>query len=100
MTCTRSDDLQESCLQLDDAFKVNTRFILGINKESMELTHAHLMKIRCGGLLGMQRVLKMESPQVVEVRAVIDEIIKNYGSIEDFPYNEIVQDIKNFKHRK
>jgi hypothetical protein len=100
MACTRSSDLQGSCLELDHAFKANTRFILGINNEDVELTHAQLMKIRCGGLLGMQRVLNIASDQAVAVREVIDKIIYYYGSIECFPYNEIVQDIKNFKHRK
>lgn len=100
MSCTRLEDLQESCFELDDAFKVNTRFILGVTSENIELTHAHLMKIRCGGLLGMQRVLNIESNQPVNVRDVIDKSIKEYGSIDRFPYNEIVQDIKNFKHRK
>lgn len=100
MSCTRLEDLQESCFELDEAFKVNTRFILGVTSENIELTHAHLMKIRCGGLLGMQRVLNIESNQQVYVRDVIDKIIKEYGSIDRFPYNEIVQDIKNFKHRK
>lgn len=100
MSCTRLDDLQESCLKLDEAFKLNTRFILGVNSENTELTHAQLMKIRCGGLLGMQRVLNIASQQPVEVRDVIDKTIKNHCSIESFPYNEIVQDIKNFKHRK
>lgn len=100
MTCTRLDDLQETCFELDDAFKVNTRFILGIKSENDELTHAHLMKIRCGGLLGLQRVLNIESGRLVNVRDVIDKIIKDYSSIAGFPYNKIVQDIKDFKYRK
>lgn len=100
MTCTRVDDLQETCIELDEAFKVNTRFILGVKGDNAELTHAHLMKIRCGGLLGMQSVLKIESGQLVNIRDVIDQTIKDYRSIAGFPYNKIVQDIKNFKHRK
>lgn len=97
MTCSRSDDLQETCFELDEAFKVNTRFILGIKGENDELTHANLMKIRCGGLLGMQSVLKIESDRPVNIRDVIDKTIKRYRSIAAFPYNKIVQDIKNFK---
>ena len=100
MSCTRVDDLKASCHVLDDAFKINTRFILGMIDEEEELTHAQLMKIRCGGLIGMQRVLGFDPEQPVNVREVIDKTISNYGEIENFPYNEIVQDIKNFKHRK
>ncbi|MCW8986598.1 MAG: hypothetical protein OQK75_02905 [Gammaproteobacteria bacterium] len=100
MSCTRFYDLKKSCHELDDAFKRNTRFILGVKNEDSELTHAHLMKIRCGGLIGMQRVLHLDSEQTINVPDVIERVNNKYGSIEQFPYNEIVQDIKNFKHRK
>ena len=99
MSCTRADDLQETCLELDNAFRVNTRFILGTKSDAEELTHAKLMKIRCGSLLGMQRVLAMDEQQVVSIRDVIDKTIATFGSLDEFPYNEIVQDIKQFKHR-
>lgn len=65
-----------------------------------ELTHAQFMKIRCGGLLGMQRVLKLDIEKKVVVRDVIDSAERKYGSLDSFPYNEIVQDIKRFKLRK
>lgn len=100
MSCTRADDLKQSCHELDQAFKTNTRFILGVVNENDELTHAQLMKIRCGGLAGMKRVLGIDAAQALNVRDVIDKLTIGYGSIENFPYNEIVQDIKNFKHRK
>jgi hypothetical protein len=94
------DDLKASCDELDQAFKTNMRFILGVINESDELTHAQLMKIRCGGLLGMTRVLGINTNDPVSVREVIDKTIKEYADIKNFPYNKIVQDIKNFKHRK
>lgn len=100
MSCTRMDDLKASCDELDQAFKTNMRFILGVINESDELTHAQLMKIRCGGLLGMKRVLDINTDEPVSVREVIDKTIKEYADIKNFPYNKIVQDIKNFKHRK
>jgi len=100
LSCTRKDDLKESCLELDEAFKINTRFILGVIDSDTELTHAQLMKIRCGGLLGMKKVLKLDNDELVNVRTVISNIESLYGKIDDFPYSEIVKDIKLFKHRK
>ena len=97
MICTRSQDLQQYCNQLDDAFKINTRFILGVNNDI--LTHAQLMKIRCGGLLGMKRVLNLENNSLVDIREVINVAIKSFNEIEQFPFSDIIQDIKKFKHR-
>ena len=94
------DDLKSSCHELDVAFKNNTRFILGLSNDNDELTHAQLMKIRCGGLAGMRRVLGIDTNELVNVRDVIDITVNEYGDIDNFAYNEIVQDIKNFKHRK
>lgn len=99
MICTRAEDLQAACLKLDNLFRLNTRFILGTKSEADELTHAKLMKIRCGSLLGMQRVLTMDTLQVANIRDVIDKTREKYGSLDRFPYNEIVQDIKQFRHR-
>ena len=100
MTCTRIDDLHESCLTLDVAFKNNTRFILGVKNNSDELTHAQLMKIRCGGLIGMTKVLNIDNDECISIRSIIDKITIDYSSIEGFPFDRIVQDIKKFKHRK
>lgn len=100
MSCTRMDDLKQSCHELDRAFKTNMRFILGVINKDDELTHAQLMKIRCGGLEGMKRVLGIDTQQPVNIRDVIEQTRANYGEIESFVFNEIVQDIKKFKHRK
>ena len=100
MACTRASDLHSSCLELNNAFKINSRFILSVRDNEHELTHAQLMKIRCGGLLGMQRVLNINCDKIVNVRDVIECVTKKYGSVNHFPYDEIVQDIKKFKHRK
>ena len=100
MSCTRFDDLKKSCVTLDEAFKINTRFILSVINTTEELTHAQLMKIRCGGLIGMQRILTKDSNNIINIRETIDKVISDYGSIEKFPFDKIVQDIKTFKHRK
>ena len=99
LVCTRDEDLKDSCIELDNQFRVNTRFILGTKSDEEKLTHAKLMKIRCGSLLGMQRVLEMDINKAVDIRGVIDKTIEIYGSLSSFPYSEIVQDIKQFKHR-
>jgi hypothetical protein len=99
MDCSRADDYLDSCRALVELFKEKSRFILGLGTDETELTHAQLMKIRCGGLLGMQRVLKLEAAPPA-VRDVIDAAQSCYGFIEAFPFSEIVPDIQAFSHRK
>ena len=58
-----------------------------------------LMKIRCGGLLGMQRVLS-EVKEAPDVLVIMELAQLEYGELLAFPFNEIVRDIKIFSHRK
>ncbi len=100
MACNRDSIFFLSCTKLVNSLKNSSSFILGFNTTETLLTHSQSMKIRCGGILGMQRVMniKINSPPV------IPDIIANaeflYDEASNFPFNEIVQDIKSFKHRK
>jgi len=99
MTCLEAEQFMPGCRNLVDIFKENSRFVLGIGQHDDELTHMQLMKIRCGGLRGMQRLLSgnNNTPEVLDIIALAKT---RYSDIENFPFNEIVRDIKDFCHRK
>ncbi|MGD8526713.1 MAG: hypothetical protein PVJ63_10720 [Thioalkalispiraceae bacterium] len=100
MLCRRKDELLPSCQALVELLKQNSRFVIGITDEGMELTHAQTMKIRCGGLQGMQRLLQPGSGEPPKVRDIIAVTEKNYESLENFPFSDIIPDIQVFTHRK
>ena len=104
MTCLKADEYISGCYDLVDIFKENSRFVLGLSQNENELTHMQLMKIRCGGLLGMQRILfrsgitvNSEVPDVLDIMYLAKQ---KFVSVNDFPFNEIIRDIKEFSHRK
>jgi len=99
MSCTRDEDYRDSCKGLTDLLREKSRFILGIADDQAELPHAQLMKIRCGGLLGMQRVLELNINEPPAVRELIAGAEERYGAVSEFPFSEIVRDIKAFSHR-
>jgi hypothetical protein len=98
MTCLEAEQYISGCYELVDAFKEKSRFILGLSQNDNELTHMQLMKIRCGGLIGMQRVLSgaSEIPDVLDIK---NQAQQQYGDVLNFPFSEIVRDIKIFTHR-
>ena len=100
MECTRFDAYHDSCMALVGVFKEMSRFVLGLSNSETELTHTQLMKIRCGGLKGMQRVLDLGIGEPPVVRDVIAGAEAEYGDVDSFPFNEIVRDINAFSHRK
>lgn len=100
MRCHHPDDHLDKCHQLVAQLENNTRFILGVSNKDNPLTHQQYMKIKCGGMVGMQRVLELGSEALPSVTVISAHIMKQYGSLADFPYGEIVRDIAGFSHRK
>ncbi len=100
MACNRDSTFFLSCTKLANSLKNNSSFILGFDTTETLLTHSQSMKIRCGGILGMQRVMDIgiNSPPVIPDIIATAELLYNEAS--NFPFNEIVQDIKLFSHRK
>jgi len=100
MICTQADTRRKTCLQLVYLLKENARFILNLNDTDTQINHAQAMKIKCGGILGMQRMLK---PGPDETPSIVDIIVRaseQHGDLDHFPYGEIVRDISIFNHRK
>lgn len=100
MWCTAGEPLHESCTELFGLLKNNARFLLGQPGKNSQLTHAQLMKVRCGGLQGMQRVLGADSEAVPAVGDIIDKTRSAYGVLGDFPFHQIMPDIQAFSHRR
>jgi hypothetical protein len=100
MWCTAGHSAYEGCSELFGLLKDNARFLLGQATGDSQLTHAQLMKVRCGGLRGMQRVLSPDSDGAPAVLDIIDRSRSAYGTLADFPYREIMPDIQRFSHRR
>lgn len=99
MICNKEAQLMNSCLDLVNQLTQKSRFILNLKAQDIELTHAQLMKIRCGGLQGMHRLLGFNQADIPDVRLLIDTISQKYAEIQYFPFEMIIKDIKDFSHR-
>lgn len=98
MVCKQAEKHLPGCMELVSIFKEKSRFVLGLSQHQDTLTHMQLMKIRCGGLRGMQRILSGDDA-IPDVLEVIKATTERYAGIANFPFNEIVRDIKEFSHR-
>jgi len=100
MVCKQPEKYLSHCRELVNLFKEKSRFVLGISQHQNELTHMQLMKIRCGGLLGMHRLLTNSQDSIPNVLQTMELAHNTYGDIRNFPFSEIVKDINDFNHRK
>jgi hypothetical protein len=78
------------CKALRDLLRVNFTFALGKPHIDGPLPHAQEMRMQCGGLKGLQVSLD-DSNQVRDVAALLEMSEQKFGSMDDFPFAQIVR---------
>jgi hypothetical protein len=94
-----------SCKELAYWLRENSRFALHITHPQQALPHGQIMRIFCGGLLGLQRLLALDQPyaeadKVADVRALVEVALARYESLADIPYRDIVPVISHYQWRR
>jgi hypothetical protein len=98
----RSAAACDDCRELHALLRHNALFTLKLIHEG-PLPHAKELKVQCGGLLGLQRVLAIEPADHARVANVFGLVAagqKKYGSLSELPYSEIVQSIAAYEARR
>jgi hypothetical protein len=90
------------CSQLIQLLRENAKFALKITTINGELPHAKEIKVQNGGLLGLQHVLRpdLNAQNVIDVAGLATLGERTFGSLEKFPYREIVKSIVAFEGRR
>ncbi len=90
------------CSHLIQLLRENAKFALKITSIDGELPHAKEIKVQNGGLLGLQHVLRpdLNAQHVVDVASLATLGERTFGSLEKFPYREIVKSIVAFEGRR
>ncbi|MCO5098092.1 MAG: hypothetical protein M9884_11595 [Rhodocyclaceae bacterium] len=88
-----------SCVLLLQLLRRNAAFTLHLSRADEQLTHAQEMKVQCGGLAGLQRVLS-GSEEVEDVSRLVQSARQAQGGLEDLPYSEIVQSVAAYRTRR
>ena len=91
---------QKRCNEFLDHLRSQTRFVFKLNDIDGPLPHNKEIKVQNGGLYGLQKLVMNGSPETVEnVSAVIDSAIEKFGSIEQIPYNQVMQSVMSYQTR-
>lgn len=99
--CTDSA-LRETCLALRGHLRQNSAFALKLQHTSGPLPHAKELKIQCGGLRGLQKVLSgsAEVENVNDVGALARLALERYLTLEQLPYSAIIQAVAAYEARR
>lgn len=96
---------RETCLALREQLRQNSAFALGLSHAGEKLPHAKELKVQCGGLKGLQKVLS-GSAEVENVGEVSDAgalarlALEQYLTLDQLPYSEIIQAVAAFEIRR
>ncbi|NEX20559.1 hypothetical protein G3480_09585 [Thiorhodococcus mannitoliphagus] len=94
---------QTTCLHLLDLLRQQARFALKSTDTQSALPHAKAMRVQVGGLRGIRAALAPEQPvpsHVDDIRATILAAIEAFGSLEQLPFQLVMQQIAAYQGRK
>jgi hypothetical protein len=88
------------CASLYKLLRSNFSFALSVVHLDDQLTHAQEMRLQCGGLKGLQFVVD-GSDEVVDVVRLLDLVEQRFVTLEQLPFQEIVQAAKaHYQYRR
>lgn len=89
---------RQDCIALISQLKKNARFALQLNTPNGLLTHGQEMKLKCGGLQGLQQLTC--GAQTSDVHELVSNAIAAFNDIGQLPYAELVKAISRYKLRR
>jgi hypothetical protein len=91
-----------SCMHLIEHLKRGARFTLQLSDIAQPLPHGKDMKLKCGGLLGLQHLLNPAAGAargVEDIHALVQQALEHYGHINAIPCEDLLGEIAAYKLR-
>ncbi len=89
---------RQQCVSMIGQLKKNARFALQSSTPNGLLTHGQEMKLKCGGLQGLQQLACNEA-STNDAHTLLTTAIECFGNVEELPYPELVKAISSYKLR-
>lgn len=96
VTCTERA-ANELCMGFLEALHHNARFALHMDP-NQAWPFGKEIRAQCGGILGLKAALG--EPDSADIARLIDRALETHGSIDQFPYSEIMRGVVHYQPRK
>jgi len=98
------------CAEFLKILRKNSTFVLKLQSIDAPLPHNKEVRVQVGGITGLAKSIdsklidnktekRANQPAVNDINGVLQTAIEKYGSLENFPYGEIIQSVKQFQGR-
>ena len=101
VSCT-SESGCKRCKQMLDLLRDNARFALQMTNVPGPLPHAKEVKVQIGGMLGLQKLMHPDIHNdglVHNINGLTEAAIRQFNTLDNLPYSEIIKSIVNFEGR-
>ena len=93
--------LSGKCCELLAKLRENARFTLKLQQAGEKLPHNMEIRVQAGGLNGIASLLGSEQQGTVEdIYELLGRAQAEYGGLDSWPYDRIVQSISSYQGRK
>ena len=102
IACNSADN-QAVCTEFLALMRSSARFALHQTSAAGPLPHAREIKVQTGGMLGLQSLVYPERSthsNVDDIIGILHQALENHGSLEQLPFDVIVQSIVRFEGRR
>jgi hypothetical protein len=92
----------QRCLDALSVWRQKATFAIQLPQVDAPLPHGKEIKVQCGGILGLQRVLDAAHPAaatVTDIYDLLEQATSRFGGVDAFPYEDIVRTIAHYKSR-
>lgn len=90
---------RSKCLELVSELKRNARFALKLARDNSVLTHGQEMKLKCGGLQGLQQLLSLSATDN-DISMLIQAAIDEFNTIKALPFPQIMRVVSEYRLRR
>ncbi len=96
----------ERCSELLDKLREKSTFVLKLHEINGPLPHNMEIRVQAGGLAGLAKLPDVNTdgqthqPVIDDIDWILNEVLNNYGSLDDLPYSEIIQSVVRFQGRR
>lgn len=104
-TACKSERAMKRCTNVLDAMRQNARFSLKVTIINGPMPHNKELQVQAGGMLALQTLtannqeLTEVQKTVVNIHQTMKKSLNEYGTIEQFPFGEIVKGIVKYQSR-
>lgn len=87
-----------ACAELYGLLREKSAFALRLTEVRHVLPHGKAVKVQCGGLDGLRRLIDPEAPGA-DVQRLLRAARTRYGTLAELPFSEIVKSVSAWRNR-